>query len=60
MCWTPNLYGPPVLRPVDAEELVDLGEHLRAEGEGAGEGAPAQLPVPVLLADRAVPAVQID
>ena len=38
---------------------MDLGEHLRAEGEGAGEGAPAQLPVPVLLADRAVPASPI-
>ena len=52
-----DLYGPPVLRPVDAEELVDLGEHLGAEGEGAGEGATAQLTVPVLLADRAVPAI---
>ena len=54
-----SLYGPPVLRLVDAEELVDLGEHLGAEGEGAGEGAAAQLPVPILLADGAVPAISV-
>ncbi len=50
----PYLNGLPLRGLLHPQQLVDLGHHLRPEGEGAGEGAAAELAVPRLLADGAV------
>ena len=49
-----DLNGPPLRGLLDPEQLVDLGAHLGPEGEGAGEGASAQLSQPLLFADGTV------